>query len=159
MSDDAILQDNLVSWGSHIMKIDGERWTGFTAFSGGTDKLERAYGYGMNRSHAPIGRTAGKYTPPSPGFTMHASTYIKFIDYLRSKSPNGRSIGGVEFQLMLQVAEGSISSDMEWQRCTLSERTPKAEETADSQTREVVLSCMRYIEDGTTLFDSSEEVQ
>jgi hypothetical protein len=159
MSDQAILQNNLVSWGSHIFKIDGERWYGLTAFSGGTDKLERAYGYGMNRSHAPVGRSAGKYTPPTPGFTMHVSTYVKFIQYLKSKAPDQRSIGNVEFHLMLQVSEGDIQSDMQWYRCTLAERTPKAEENAEGQTREVVLSCMRYMEDGTTLYNSSEEIR
>lgn len=159
MADEAILQNNLVSWGSHILKIDGVRWFGFTAFTGGTDKLERAYGYGMTRSHAPRGRTSGKYTPPSPGFTMLVDTYVKFIQYLKNKSPNKRSIGNVEFHLLLQVSEGTLYSDMEWRRCTLAERTPKAEENADAQTREIVLSCMRYIEDGTTLYDSSEEPQ
>lgn len=159
MSDEAILQNNLVSWGSHILKIDGVRWFGVTAFTGGTDKLERAYGYGMNRSHAPIARAAGKYTPPTPGFTMHAHTYRRFIDYLKNRAPDRRSIGKVEFHLMLQVREGSLTSDMEWRRCTLTERNPKAEENVEGQTREVVLSCMRYIEDGTTLYDSSEEAR
>lgn len=157
MTDVARVQGNLVSWSSHIFKIDGVRWYGWTNIAGGSDKLERVHGYGSNRSHAPIGISAGKYTPPAPGLTGLAHTYIAFIEYLKSKAPDRRSIGKVRFNMTLQIQEGTIKSDMEWRDCQLADRQPKAEDSPDPTTREVALVCMRYIEDGTTLYDSSEE--
>ena len=147
---------NLVSWPSHKFKFDGERLFGLTAVNW-DDKRERAYGYGMNRSHAPIGRTAGKYTPGAVKLTLHRHTWKLILAHLRDKAPDGRSYGNVMVDAILQVEEGDVQSTVEFRDCVVTTKNGKAEESADPNMVEIELSVMRIIEDGATLYDSSEE--
>ena len=72
MIDDLRVNGNLIGWGSHILKMDGERIYGITSI-GFDQKRERSYGYGMTRAHAPSGRTGGKYTPGAVKMTLRKS--------------------------------------------------------------------------------------
>lgn len=156
MADDQRLEKNLVSWGSHIFKIDGVRWFGLTNIEF-DEKNEPAYGYGMTRSHAPISRTAGKYTPGVVKLTWHKHSAILFNQYLANRAPDGKSIGKVVFQAMLQVSEDDIVSETELVNCRVMSRASKAEENPDPNMRDIEIHVMRIIEDGTTLYDSTEE--
>lgn len=160
MSDDIRVQGNLVSWGSYILKIDGQRWYGITKIDW-DHKRERSYGYGMGKHHKPIGRTAGKYTPGPVKLTMHKHTGIALRKYLMTRPAAGsgvKSFGNVEFSMLLQIVEGTISSTAEFDRCVNVSKSGGAEETADPSMEEWELSCMGVHEDGGALYDSSEGV-
>jgi hypothetical protein len=148
---------NLVSWGSHVLKIDGDRWKGLTAINW-DDKVDVAYGWGMTRSHAPIGRTAGKYTPPTVKLTMHRHMWSMLLVYLKSKAVDQKSYSQYKFHMMLQVIEGTMFSDYEFQSCRVVSRNGKAEENPDPAMVDIEISVMRAVEDGATLWDSSQEI-
>ena len=57
MSDVIRVNGNQVSWGSIVLKFNGQRFYGFTSISF-SDKRERVHAYGMGRHHAPRGRSA-----------------------------------------------------------------------------------------------------
>ena len=73
MSDPVRINGNLFSWGSVEFQIGNDRITGVTSIEYG-DARERTMAYGMNRSHAPIGRSVGKYTPEPVKVTVWKHT-------------------------------------------------------------------------------------
>src|SRR5688572_8843595 len=104
MSDAIRVNQNTHSWGSIILKLDGERYYGCTAISYG-DKRERTKGYGLGAHHAPRGRSAGKYTVEPVKLTMYRSSAQEFRNALAARSPDGISYGDVEFQIVVQTIE------------------------------------------------------
>jgi hypothetical protein len=164
MSIDVVNSRGLVSWGSHIFKIDSERIVGLTKISSG-GKRTRTHGYGMSRAHAPLGMTNGKWEPETVKVTLHRHAWsgvpaqgsTGLMRYLSDKV-DGRSFGNAIFDMLLQVSEASIASDMQWLSCSIVGDVKNAEENPDPNMVEIEIMYMRYLEDGQTLFDSSEEV-
>lgn len=155
MADDQRLTKNLVSWSSHIWKIDGVRWFGITNIEF-DESRSRVKGYGMTRAHAPIARSAGKYEPGVVKTTVHKHTAIAINEYLKTKASDGRSIGSVSVTMTLSVSEGDIDSETVIEECVISKRASKAEENPDPNMRDIEWDVMRIIEDDTTLYDATE---
>jgi hypothetical protein len=156
MSDDLRVNGNLIAWGSHILKINGNRWFGITGISW-DQKRERAYGWGMARSHAPSGRTPGKYTPGALKTTLWKHTAGALRAYLASLVEDGRSYGNAEVPIFLQYVEGSKTFTYEFEEATTVGENCSDEENADPNKEEWEWSLMRIRSDGLTLYDSSEE--
>lgn len=155
MADEIRVNGNLVGWSSCILKIDGEKWRGATAINW-DESLESTMGYGMGRSHAPIAQTPGKYVPGPVKIRFWAHTAIKLRKALAAKSPDKRSIGKVYIPIFFQVAEGQITSTVEFRRCRVSKTTPGIEEGPEGMIEEWEFTNQGVETDGTTLYDSSE---
>lgn len=156
MSDALRVNGNLIGWGSHIFKINGERIFGLMSI-GWTEKRERAFGYGMTRSHAPLGRTSGKYTPGPLKTTLHKHTATALRQSLADLVDDGRSYGNAEVPVFLQYVEGDKVFTVEFELCATTGQDCTDEENPDPTKEEWEWSYMRCSQDGLTLYDSSEE--
>jgi len=158
MSDPIIVNGNQISWGSIVLKLDQERFTGFTAISFG-DKRERVKAYGMGRAHAPRGRSRGKYTIEPVKLTGWKESVQIFRQALANKAPDLQSYGDIEFQIMVQYIEPSEAEiDIEIERCVWMTNTSNDEENPDPLKEEVEFDAMLIRRNGLLLFDNSELV-
>lgn len=155
MADSARINGNTYSWSSVTLKVDGDRYFGITAIGYG-DSRERSKAYGMGRHHAPRGRGAGKYGTDPCTATMYKDTFDAFLAALAVAATDGKSVGNVQFQIVVQYVENDISITDEIEDCVLTKFAAKAEENPDSLMVELEIDCMRIRWGGKTLFDQSE---
>lgn len=156
MSDAVRINGNQHSWGSIILKIDGDRYYGFTAISY-NDKRTRSKGYGLGRHHAPRGRTRGKYELDPVKLTGWKSSIQELRRALATRSANGLSYGDVEFQVTVQYIEnGEQPITVEIERCVITGNSASDEENPDPLKEELEIDCMLIRRNGLTLFDSSQ---
>ena len=109
MTDPIRVNGNLYSWGSLTIVVDGAIVTGFNEISF-SDKRERVLGYGTGSHHAPLGRSAGKYSAEEvtlKGF-KHAIANLRAT--LAQVAEDGRSYGNVEFDIDVYGVEASLGS-------------------------------------------------
>jgi hypothetical protein len=156
MSDQVRVNGNVHSWGSIVLKLDGERYYGFDSVAY-SDKRTRVKGYGMGRHQAPRHRSRGKYeVDPVKLRGTKASVQI-FREALAAKSPDGVSYGDVEFEVMVQYIDtGEAPITVEIESCVWAENTSSDEESGDPLKEEFAADPMRIRRNGLTLFDSSE---
>jgi hypothetical protein len=156
MSDDLRINNNQHSWGSIILKIDDERFTGFTSISF-ADKRERVKAYGMGRHQAPRGRSRGKYTVEPVKLGGWKSSVAALRTSLALRSADGRSYGDVQFQIVVQYIEvGEIPLTVEIDRCVYVGNTSSDEEGADNLKEEIEIDAMLIRRNGLTLFDGEQ---
>lgn len=156
MADPIIVNNNQISWGSIVFKLDGERYTGFTAISY-ADKRERVKAYGMGRAHAPRGRSRGKYTVEPVKVTGWKNSVQIFRAALALKSPDGLSYGDVEFEGLVQYIEPSETEiNVELNRLVWASNTSSDEENPDPLKEDVEFDAMFIRRNGMTLFTSTE---
>lgn len=155
MSDQIRVNGNIHSWGSIVVKLDGEKFYGFTAIKYG-DSRERAKAYGMGKHHAPRARTRGKYSTEPVGLTGPKSTVQALRDALAAKSQGGTSYGDVEFDVVVQFIETDDTPlTVEIEQCVWTKNTEGHEEGTDPLSDEIELDCMRIRRNGKVLFDES----
>ena len=156
--DQVRINGNAVSWSSTIFKIAGERVTGVASVAW-DQKRERTLVYGMNRSHAPIGRTAGKYTPGVLKCKFLKHTAVAMRTLLATYADDGKSYGNARVDNYLQYVEPNTLnvSTVEFLDCCVVSEGDSDEESADARFEEWEFSVMRIITDGTTEYDSSQE--
>lgn len=160
MADEFRLNGHALSWGDLVFKIGNEKYRGFTAVSY-DEKIERSLVYGMGKDHAPQGKTAGKYVPGAVKVKGRKSSVIRVRQALAALSPNGRSYGVPVFEASLQgISAGSNQAeiDTQFRRCQYAERSVSYEENADPLMEELIIVTEAIVENGLTLFDSSEEL-
>jgi len=156
MSDKIRVNGNTLSWGSIKLKINGDRFTGFTSISYG-EKRERVYQYGMGPAQAPRGISRGKYTPDPIKLGGPKSTFADLRAALAAQSADGRSYGNVVFQIFVEYVETDDSPvTVELIDCFLTANTSTEEESADSLKEEVEIMCMRVLKNGLSLYDGTE---
>lgn len=156
MSDALRVNGNLYSWGSHLLKLDGERWFGVTALDWDHER-SRTFGYGMNRAHGPIAVTNGKYQPNPLKVTMHKHTAVALRKKLGLLADDQRSYGNVAVPMFLQAIEGSNTTTTEWLNCRVTKTGTSVEENPDPTKETWEFQFEKAYEDGLTLWDSSEE--
>lgn len=157
MLDQVRVNGNLISWASTQLKINGEILNGLVSISW-DEKRERAFGYGMSRSHGPRGRTAGKYTPGNVKIKANKDSVIAMRDYLGALADDGRSFGNTRFPIILQYVEpGQLPSTVVFEDCAVVSLTASDEESPDPRYEEWEFSTMRIRTDDLTLYDSSVE--
>ena len=155
MADPIIVNGSQMSWGSIVLKLDAERFTGFTAIAF-SDKRERVKAYGMGRSHAPRGRSLGKYTIDPVKLTGWKSSVQIFREALAAQAPDGESYGDVEFQIVCQYIEGDERDvTVEIDRCVWASNTSSDEENPDPLKEDVEFDAMFIRRNGLALFAQS----
>ena len=154
-SDDLRVNGNLIGWGSHILRIDGERWYGVTSV-GWEQSRERTFGWGMNRAHAPISRTPGKYVPGALKMTLYKHTASALRESLATLADDGTSYGNVSVPIFLQYAEGDNTTTVEFDDACVTKESGDDEENPDPTKETWEWSVTRILNDGLTLFDASE---
>lgn len=153
--DPIIVNGNQISWGSIVLKLDEQRFTGFTAIAF-SDKRERVKAYGMGRNHAPRGRSLGKYTIEPVKLTGWKESVQLFREALAAKTDGLKSYGDVEFACMVQYIEPSESEiDIEIERCVWMTNTSSDEENPDPLKEEVEFDAMLIRRNGLVLFDQT----
>ncbi len=156
MSDEIRVNGNLYSWGSIRFKVGNELFTGFTEISY-ADKRERTKGYGMARHHAPIGRTAGKYSTEPVKVKGYKKSVRALREALAALSADGVSYGNVESLINVQYIEGDDSPhNDEIERYVNSSDSSSHTESPDPLMDDIELDCMLIRRNGLTLFDSTE---
>lgn len=158
MADQYRINGNVFGWASITLKIGGVPYSGFTLINY-SDKLTRAYQYGMNRAYAPRGRTQGKYEIDECKIGGSKSSCKIVRGALAALAPDGRSYGNVEFQadvLYVEPGEGDPIHDV-LEGCKLSTTSAQHSESPDPLSEEMAFSPMRIYWNGLTLFDSSQE--
>ena len=159
MSDLIRVNNNQLSWGSIVLKLDGERYYGFTSISF-ADKRERVKAYGMGRHQAPRGRSRGKYTTEPVKIAGWKASVQIFRQALANKSAGQKSYGDVEFQTLVQYIESDNTdgtSDLPLNvvidRCVWTGNSASDEESADPLKEEIEVDCMYIRRNGLVLFD------
>jgi hypothetical protein len=159
MADLIRVNGNQFSYGSIILKLDGDRYFGFTGVTF-ADKRERVKAYGMGRHQAPIGRSRGKYSVDPVKVVGWKGAIQRFRLALALKSSDQKSYGDVEFQAIVQYVESSDSSEIainiELDRCVWSGNSASDEESADPLKEEIELDCMLIRRNGLVLFDNTQ---
>lgn len=157
MSGDSLrVNGHVVSWADHILKINGVRWFGITGIEYG-QKRERSYAHGMSKAHAPIGKTAGKYTPEPLKLTMWARTEIALRRYLMTLAEDSASYGNVSIPIFLQISNGpSDICTVEFVACTIASESASDDESPDANKRTIEFAPDFLVIDGGMLFDNTE---
>lgn len=156
MADPIRVNGNMHSWGSIVVKFDGDSYTGFTSISY-ADKRERVKGYGMGRHHAPRGRSSGKYTVENPKLGGPTASCQALRAALAAKSADGVSYGNSEFLVVVQYVEyDEAPMHVEIDRCVLVGNSASHDESPDPLKEELELDAMAIRRNGLTLFDSTE---
>lgn len=156
MADAIRVNGNVHSWGSIVLKIDGERYYGFTSVSY-ADKRERVKQYGMGKHQAPRGRSRGKYTTDPVKLAGPKSSIQAARAALAARSSNGTSYGDVQFDIAVQYIETDETPiNVSIEGCVWVSNSSSEEESADPLKEEVELDCMKILRNGLSLFDSSE---
>jgi len=155
MADDIRVNGNLHSWGSIVVKVDDERYYGFTSINY-SDARERVKAYGMGRHHAPRGRSRGKYSVEPVQITGHKGS-VQTLRKALADAGDGESYGDTEFQVIVQYIEKDDTPiTVELDRCVWTKNTSSEEEGPDPLTEDFELDCMLIRRNGLTLFDNSQ---
>ncbi len=158
MSDQFRVNGFAHSWGSIVLKIDGDRYTGFDLIEYG-DKLEETQSAGMGKSHAPRRRSRGKYTTEPGKLRGWKSNVHELRQALALKAQDGRSYGMVTFEAVVQFIEFESGLDMtvSLKECRLLEDKGSHEESNTEPLKEEIgISYTAVVRNGLTLFDSSD---
>lgn len=146
--DKVYIQGNAYSWASTTFKVDGQVLNGVVGckFS---DKRERVKIYGAGKSHAPRGRTRGKYTAEA-SITLWKDSSEALRKYL------GKQYGDREFTLTVQFFESALSVvSVELTRCIYGGTDEDVQESPDGLKDEIALDPMTISRNGRTLYDST----
>jgi len=155
MSDKIRVNGNVLSWGSIVLKLDGDRFYGFNSITF-AHKRERVKLYGMGSHQAPRGRSRGKYSTDPVKLGGPPSSFEIFRQALADRSDDGISYGDVEFQITVEAVElDETPLLVRVDRCVITGESNNYEESGDPLKEEVEIDCMKIIKNGKTLFDSS----
>lgn len=160
MSDQIRVNGNLMSWGSLIIKVQGQTFHGFDSISY-ADKRERAFGYGTGRHHGPRGRSSGKYTPENSKLGGSKDTHQRFRMLLASLSIDQRSYGNVVFQIVCQFIEpgsSELPQIVELEDCVYIGSSSSHQEGPDPLKEECEVQPLRVRRNGLTLWDDNAGV-
>jgi hypothetical protein len=156
MGDAKRINGNMHSWGSIVLKIGNERYTGATGIDYG-DKRERVKGYGTGRSHAPRGRSSGKYTTDPVKVTVAKGSAEEIRRMLALLAPDGVSIGDVAFPITVAFFEdGDVPMSVLIEDCVLITDQSSHAEGADPLSDTLEFDCMRIWRNGKALFNATE---
>jgi hypothetical protein len=172
MGDVVYVNRNLFSWGDLIFLVSfpdagnvQHRMFGFHSLDMGSQKRERPHQWAQNFAQAPIGLPKGKYTPPTPkiGWLAHANDadvraqYDSFQSLLLQYAPDNVSYGDTRMNWLLQVDNAGAFASYAWYDVFLTGENASWEETAEGLKTENEFTCLRFVKNGGTLFDSSQE--
>jgi hypothetical protein len=155
MSDAPRINGNAYSFASLVIKLADERFTGIKSISYG-DKLETEMVHGATRHAAPVGQTGGKYVPGSVKITMRKDSTKVLRASLAGRSSDGKSFGGVYFEIDVQYIEPDDSPHQDLlHRCRLVGCESSREEGAAALYDDLEITTQAIEYDGLTLYDQS----
>ena len=154
MSDAARINGNAYGWASCVFKFANERYSGVKSITYG-DKLETAMVYGSNRHGAPVGQTGGKYVPDEVKVVMRRDSAKAFVAALARQSPDGKSVGRVGFEGVVQFVEDETPHTHLLHRMRLVGQTASLEEGSEAAYDELTCTVQGIERDGITLYDQS----
>lgn len=155
MSDQVRINGNFHSWGSVIIKINGEPFTGLTEITY-SDKRERVKGHGIGPHQGPRGRSRGKYTADDAKMSVYRDTGADLLASLAALSGNGLSYGDVVFPVVIQTIEpGNRPLTVTLDRCCITAANEPNQEGTDPLMTELTLDVMAIYRNKLTLWDSS----
>lgn len=155
MADEIRVNGNQHSWGSITVKVDGDRFYGFTSI-GYADSRERVKAYGMGRAHAPRGRSRGKYQTEPVTLTGWKGS-VQQLRQALADAGDGESYGDTIFQIVVQYVEADDTPiTVELEDCVFVKNTTSEEEGPDPLKEDIEIDCMRIRRNGLVLFDNSE---
>lgn len=156
MADQIRVNGNMLSWGSISIKLDGERFHGFTKVNY-ADSRERVKAYGMGRHHAPRGRSRGKYSTDPVVIGGPKGSVQELRQALAARSIDGRSYGDVEFDVVVQYVESDDTPiTVEIERCVWTKNTEQHEEGPDPLNEDFECDAHLIRRNGLVLFDESQ---
>jgi len=150
---------NQVSWGSIILKANGEEFTGFTDISYG-DKRERTEAYGAGRHQAPRGRSRGKYSCDPCKISGWKASVQDFRAFLAAQAPDGVSYGDVPFQGTINyVEDDETPMTIELVDCVWVSNSSSESEGGDPLKEDFEIKPLYIKRNGLTLFDNSDGIR
>jgi hypothetical protein len=154
MSDKKRINGDVYSWGSIILKIEGDEFTGIFGIDY-SQKRERSKQYGTGRAQKPRGRSKGKYSAEGK-ITVPRGTMADLINFLADKSEDGVSYGDVVFQMTVQYVEADETPMLvELEDCVIAEESVSDEEGNEGLKDEITLDIMGIKKNGKTLYSSA----
>ena len=155
MADEIRVNGNQHSWGSITVKVDGDRFYGFTSIGFG-DSRERVKAYGMGRAQAPRGRSRGKYATEPVTLTGWKGS-VQQLRQALADAGDGESYGDTVFQIVVQYVEADDTPiTVELEDCVFTKNTTSDEEGPDPLKDDIEVDCMRIRRNGLVLFDNAE---
>ena len=177
MSDTAVFNGVLISWQhmawhvqmlrpSDMTLVAQHRFFGFSEFDHGENLRDRPVQHAANPSGAPYGIPAGKYTPPFPKVTFFTTAadadvtapYTSFMEALKQAAPDQRSYGDVPMNWLLQINAPRLKVKYEWLGVYLTNEGRPWAEGPDALKTQFAFTCMRYMVNGGTLFNSEQGI-
>jgi len=156
MADSIRVNGNQHSWGSITVKVNEERYFGFTSIAY-SDSRERVKAYGMGRAQAPRGRSRGKYQVEPVTLTGHKGSVQELRQALADAGDAGTSYGDTVFQIVVQYVEDDDTPiTVELEDCVWVKNSASEEEGPDPLTEDIEIDCMRIRRNDLVLFDESE---
>ena len=159
MADQLRINGNMHSWGSIILKIDDQLYTGFTGITY-AEKRERVDAYGMGVHQGPRGRSRGKYAAEPSKLTGWKASIQELREALAARASDGRSYGNVEFEVQIQYIEAITGNEIPIQvdlhKCTFVGNSGGDEEGPDPLKEEVEIKPLTLEINQLTLFDATE---
>lgn len=137
------INGNEYSWSSMMLRIAGQKVTGFKSVKYSDEIEGRDAVYGA--SVIPKGRTRGRYKVGDCSMTLYLSSFKDLITRL------GNGYGLVEGEIVVQFREGSDYHEHVLERVRIGGADHSGEEGTDASEVEVSLSVMRIRRDGKYL--------
>lgn len=127
-------------WGDITIKIAGERFEGITAINY-SQKRERVKVYGMNKSRAPIGTTAGKYNAEDGKISCNSQCAQDIRDHLATLG-GGISYGDTKFPIIVIRTRktGAVITDV-LPGCWIISDDGGGEDSPDQLKEEIAFGC------------------
>ena len=170
--DTRYINGNAVSWGDFRLIVTlpdmggmGGRLYGFQSLDFGGEKRDRQPVHGQNEAQAAIALSKGEYTAPNPKikFLVHTldadeTVYFDSLTTLLAKgAPDGISYGETRMNWLLQVNNKQIRATYQWFDVYCVEPGGTWEKGSEGLTTEVGFTCLRFMKNGKTLYDSNGE--
>lgn len=147
------INGNVYSWGSIVVKCDGQEFNGLYSFKF-SQKRTRVKQYGTGRHQKPRGRTRGKYEP-NASLGVFRGTCADFINFLADQAEDGQSYGDVVFHITAQwVEDDETPMLVECFDCVIGGEDSTDDEGNESLKDEIELDVMEIRKNGATLYDA-----
>lgn len=158
MADKVRINGNVYSWGSIVIKILGERYTGFQSISY-ADKRTRKKVMGGGKHQAPRGKTRGKYEAEDSKLKGPIESMQALREALAKASPDAASYGDIEFEVDVQFVEETSNQTphlVQLIGCHIAGFSSSNDEGEDEMAEECTISVTKILRDGLPMFDASE---
>jgi hypothetical protein len=159
LSDGKVTQDGTSYSRASVRLIVVDAIIQFVGEVSHSQKLESAFGYGMNRSQGPMAQSAGKLTPGGLKLKGFKGGVQKMRELVAELSESGTCYGTPMFPLFIQYIDANESPiDEEFFNCKWEEESSSITDSPDCLQDELSFTFWRKKTNGLSLHDDSEEL-